>query len=86
MIDQYIEIYCKCPLEVAERRDNKKLYKMARKGMIPGFTGIDETYEEPESPEITVHTSIETVEESVLLIGEYLHKRFKFNIDCRGIK
>ncbi len=86
MIENFVEIYCKCPLEVAERRDTKKLYKMARGGLVRGFTGIDEAYEEPASPEITVHTDIETVEESVSHISEYLRKRFKFTIVDRGIQ
>jgi adenylyl-sulfate kinase len=86
MIEHFVEIYCKCPLEVAESRDTKKLYKLARDGLIHGFTGIDEAYEEPESPEITVHTAVETVEESVSLIGDYLHKRFTFTIVDRGIQ
>jgi adenylyl-sulfate kinase len=84
MIEHFVEIYCQCPLEAAERRDTKKLYKMARDGLIHGFTGIDEAYEEPESPEITVHTDIETVEESVSLIGDYVQKRFTFTIGDRG--
>jgi adenylylsulfate kinase-like enzyme len=44
------------PLEVAEGRDPKGLYKKARAGLIKGFTGIDDPYESPEKPELVVHT------------------------------
>jgi adenylylsulfate kinase len=50
------EIYCKCSLEVCEERDVKGLYKRARAGEIPDFTGISSPYEEPESSELTVDT------------------------------
>ncbi len=50
------EIYCKCSLEVCETRDVKGLYKRARAGEIPDFTGISSPYEEPENPELEVDT------------------------------
>ena len=50
------EIYCKCSLEVCEERDVKGLYKRARAGEIPDFTGISSPYEEPEFAELTVNT------------------------------
>ena len=50
------EIYCKCSLEVCETRDVKGLYKRARAGEIPDFTGISSPYEEPQSPELKVDT------------------------------
>ena len=50
------EIYCKCSLEVCEDRDVKGLYKRARAGEIPDFTGISSPYEEPEFAELTVDT------------------------------
>ena len=50
------EIYCKCSLEVCEDRDVKGLYKRARAGEIPDFTGISSPYEEPRSAELTVNT------------------------------
>ena len=49
---EFIEIFVDTPLEVAERRDPKGLYKKARKGELPNFTGISSAYEEPENPEI----------------------------------
>jgi adenylylsulfate kinase len=60
-----VEIYCRCPLEVAERRDVKGLYKKARRGEIKSFTGIDDPYEPPTNPEIIVDTDKETVDESL---------------------
>ncbi len=50
------EIYCKCSLDVCETRDVKGLYKRARAGEIPDFTGISSPYEEPQSPELQVDT------------------------------
>lgn len=55
--DDFIEIYCDCPLEVCEERDVKGLYKRARAGEIEEFTGISAPYDIPESPEIVVDTS-----------------------------
>ncbi len=53
---EFIEIFVDTPLEVAEARDVKGLYKKARAGALKNFTGIDSPYEAPESPEITVNT------------------------------
>ena len=50
------EIYCKCSLEVCEDRDVKGLYKRARAGEIPDFTGISSPYEEPEFANLTIDT------------------------------
>ena len=54
--DEFIEIFVDTPLEVAEARDVKGLYKKARSGALKNFTGIDSPYEAPETPEITVNT------------------------------
>lgn len=61
----FVEIYVSTPLEVCEERDVKGLYAKARAGEITNFTGIDDPYEAPESPEITVDTSKESLEQSV---------------------
>ena len=53
---EFIEIFVDTPLEVAERRDVKGLYKKARSGELKNFTGIDSPYEPPEHPEIRVNT------------------------------
>ncbi|TNE31368.1 MAG: adenylyl-sulfate kinase, partial [Alphaproteobacteria bacterium] len=61
---EFIEIFVDTPLEVAEARDVKGLYKKAREGQLKNFTGIDSPYEEPENPEIRVNTVEMTVEEA----------------------
>ena len=63
--DSFIEVYVKCALEVCEERDTKGLYKKARSGEIPQFTGISAPYEEPESAELTVDTAAQDLEECV---------------------
>ena len=60
----YVEIFVDAPIEVCEARDVKGLYAKARAGIIRGFTGIDDPYEVPESPDIVCHTDKETIEES----------------------
>lgn len=69
---EFIEIYIKCPLNVCEKRDVKGLYQKARSGEIKHFTGIDSPYEEPVNPEITIDTSVLSLDESVDKIISYL--------------
>lgn len=71
----FIEVYTECPLETLIERDPKGMYKKALAGEITGFTGIDDPYEEPETPEIVVHTGQETVEESANVILLYLEEK-----------
>ena len=61
---EFIEIHVDTPLEVAEARDVKGLYKKAREGKLKNFTGIDSPYEEPEDPEIRVNTVAMSPEEA----------------------
>jgi len=61
---EFVEIFVDTPLEVAEERDVKGLYKKAREGKLKNFTGIDSPYEAPESPEIRVNTVEMTPEEA----------------------
>lgn len=68
LIGRFVEVYCKCPLEVLEARDQKGLYKKARAGEIQQFTGISDPYEPPEKPEVLVETDKETVEQSTTKI------------------
>ena len=70
--DEFFEIYLECDLETCERRDPKGLYKKARAGLIPEFTGISSPYEVPANPELVINTSKQHVEESVLQILDYL--------------
>jgi len=73
--NQFIEVYVECPMETLVERDPKGLYKKALAGEITGFTGVDDPYEPPESPEIVVHTSTETVDESTQVIVDALERR-----------
>ncbi len=66
------EVYCKCDLEVCEKRDPKGLYARARKGEIDNFTGISAPYEEPIKPDIVINTSTLTIEAEVNTIIERL--------------
>ena len=61
---EFVEIYVETPLEVAEQRDVKGLYKKARAGQLMHFTGIDSPYEPPEQPEIRVNTVETSAEEA----------------------
>lgn len=61
----FLEIYCKCPIEICELRDVKGLYKKARSGEISSFTGIESPYEVPEQPELVIDTHQKTLDDSV---------------------
>ena len=61
----FLEVFVDCPLEEAERRDPKGLYKKARAGEMKGFTGIDDPYEPPERPELVLRTDRLSVADSV---------------------
>jgi adenylylsulfate kinase len=62
---EFIEVYCKCSLEVCESRDVKGLYAKARAGLIKNYTGISSPYEEPEAAEIVIETDGITIEDGV---------------------
>ena len=61
----FIEVYCRCSLDVCEERDVKGLYRRARVGEIPNFTGISSPYEEPECPELVLETDRFSIDECV---------------------
>lgn len=71
----FIEIYVHCPLDEAERRDPKGLYKKARAGQIKNFTGIDDPYEEPATPELQLKTAELTLEQEVEQVLALLEQR-----------
>jgi adenylylsulfate kinase len=77
--ENFIEIYCHCPLEVCEARDEKGNYAKARVGIIPSFTGISGPYEPPELPNLVINTNISSVEASVQLILNKLHNHLNPN-------
>ena len=69
-IGEFMEVYVKCSIEECMRRDVKGMYRKALAGEITGFTGVDDPYEEPPNPELTLDTDKETVEESVQKVLE----------------
>ena len=71
----FVEILVDCPLDVCEGRDVKGLYKKARAGEIPEFTGISAPYEAPLKPELTLETAKLSVDQSVAQILGYLEGR-----------
>ena len=70
--ESFVEVYCDPGLEICEKRDPKGLYKKARAGEIKGFTGVDDPYEAPESPEVTVDTGELSVEQCAANVIEAL--------------
>ncbi len=62
-IGNFVEVYVKCPVEVCRQRDLKGLYKLADVGKIPDLTGVNDPYEEPESPELLLETDKQTIAE-----------------------
>ena len=72
---RFVEIHVSTPLEVCESRDRKGLYAAARAGKIKGFTGIDDPYETPVSPELRVDTSQVTVAEAAERVFEWLRSQ-----------
>ncbi len=72
---EFVEVFVDCSVEQCEQRDVKGLYKKAREGVIKGFTGIDDPYEEPSSPEIVVDTEKHSIEECKQQILDYLRAR-----------
>ncbi len=78
---EFVEIHVDTPLEVAEERDVKGLYKKARRGELKNFTGIDSPYEVPEHPEICVDTTVMSAEESADHILDCLNEMGIIDID-----
>jgi len=75
--DEFVEVFVDCPIEICEQRDVKGLYKKARAGEIPDFTGISSPFENPEHPEITIPTSAFTIEDAAKLITNHVLKQIK---------
>jgi adenylylsulfate kinase len=74
MCTNFIEGYVQAPLDVCENRDVKGLYSKARAGRIQNFTGIDDPYEEPQNPELIINTDIQTVDQCVSKIADFIGK------------
>jgi sulfate adenylyltransferase len=73
--DQFITVYVDTPIEVCEQRDSKGMYARARRGEIKGFTGVDDPYEPPIDPEVTLNTVEQTPEENARQIVAHLEQR-----------
>lgn len=71
----FIEVYCRCPIEVCEQRDVKGMYRRARAGEIRDFTGISSPYEEPENPELAIDTGSMPLDQCVDQVIGYLQGR-----------
>jgi adenylylsulfate kinase len=73
----FIEVYVQASVETCEGRDPKGLYKMAREGKIKNFTGIDDLYEEPTSPELILNSNAKTIDELAQETYDYLIQRIE---------
>lgn len=72
---QFIEVFCDASVEECEKRDPKGLYKKARAGEIPEFTGISAPYEAPAEAELVLKTASESLEESTRKVIAYLQEK-----------
>lgn len=73
--EDFIEIYCRCPLDICEQRDVKGLYAKARQGLVPNFTGISSPYEAPENPELVIDTGTQSLVDCVEQVLALLRNR-----------
>ena len=76
--EQFLEVYVRCSLAECEKRDVKGMYAKARRGEITKFTGIDDPYEEPDSPDMLLDTERGTLQETVTKIKDSLRARGLF--------
>jgi adenylylsulfate kinase len=75
----FIEIYCKCPVEVCEQRDVKGYYKKARAGKIQDYTGVSSPYEEPESLDLVLETGKCTINNCIEKVLNFLAQKAILN-------
>ena len=73
-VPNFVEVYVECPLDVLITRDAKGLYRKALAGELPQFTGVSDPYEAPLNPEVTVHTAVESPEQSAEKVWEAIHR------------
>ena len=71
----FIEVHVNTPIETCEQRDPKGLYKKARAGQLKGFTGIDDPYEPPTKPELTIDATNTSPQQATVLLLQYLEKQ-----------
>ena len=74
-VENMVEIYCDCPLEVCEKRDTKGLYRKARTGLIANYTGISSPYEIPKNPDLRLETGKASLSECVEEVIDMLMKK-----------
>jgi sulfate adenylyltransferase len=82
--ENFVEVFVDTPIEVCEQRDVKGLYARARRGQITGFTGVDDPYEEPVNPELTLDTVNYTAEENARKIVAFLEEHGYLQPDSSG--
>ncbi len=75
----FVEVFVNTSIEECERRDVKGLYKKARSGEIPNFTGISAPYEAPENADIEIKTETEDIEEAIFKIADFIKEKLKYN-------
>jgi adenylylsulfate kinase len=71
----FIEVFVNTPIATCETRDPKGLYKKARAGQLKNFTGIDDPYEEPLKPELTIDATNTSPQEATVVLLDYLEKQ-----------
>ena len=74
ILENYVEVYCRCDVEAAKARDERRLYLQAEVGFIENFTGLDEPYEESGDAEVVLDTDKLTEEECVKQVLDYLER------------
>lgn len=82
----FVEIHVDCPVDVCEQRDPKGLYKKARAGQVPEFTGVSAPYEAPLDPELVIRTGVSPLAECVQVIVTYLAGRGFISASGNGIR
>ena len=82
--DEFIEVYIDTPITICEQRDPKGLYKKARAGEIKDFTGIDSSYDVPQSPEIHVKTAEQNIQACAEQIVSYLAEHGFISVNSLG--
>lgn len=73
--DDFVEVYVSTPIEVCERRDVKGLYARARRGEIKDFTGVSAPFETPEHPDLSLDTSVLSLDESIKILLDLILKK-----------
>jgi adenylylsulfate kinase len=82
---RFVEIYVSTPFEECERRDVKGLYARARRGELKNFTGLDDPYEPPVHPELTIDTTTESAEAAGRrIVAEYLNPSSRAGLETRS--